>query len=100
MDRVERPRLRQRELLVLVGPAIAAVSDPVGPRRQDLAAPAVDPRRGGETVDNGAARGVVRPKSPTHADDHGGLVAMAELDLLTGRVRRHDRGGQSSANCK
>lgn len=89
VDGVAAGRLGERQLQLLPVPGVPAVADPVGPRHQDLAAPAGDPVLFGESVDDCASTDRVGPKGRSQLHDDGLVRAAAEGQLPSSAALLH-----------
>ena len=88
VDRVAALGLVERELVALARELVAAVLDPVRPRREQLPAAGAAHRDDAVAVEHRLVADGVAAQAAADADDDHSLVADRELDLL---ARRADR---------
>ena len=75
-------RLGQRQLQVAAAEGVGAVADPVGPRHQQLAAPAGGHLVLGEAVDQRAPGVLEHPQRGAALGHHGAVAAGRDLELV------------------
>ena len=91
VDRVETLRLGQGELVALAGKGVPAVTDPVGPRHQQLTTPTRAGRVGRVSGKDVAATEGIGAQATPHLDHDSLMLTMSDGPLVTAGQNAHTR---------